>query len=537
MEGHPSGTAAQGGGLRRDLALVALLLLTAVTLRAWHLRHTEVAARDSIGFIRYAWQLAHHPWTETIGQSGHGQHPGYPVAIVAMSGIVRWIVPGPDARVMQLSAQLVSCTASVLLVVPMFLFGRDLFGRSTGFWAALIFQCLPAAGCVFADGLSEGLFLLLSATALLAALRAFRGHAPIWFALTGLFGGLAYLTRPEGALTVAATGLVLLAVQCSRSRRASWRRFLACGTALAATAIAAGCPIVVLTGKLIDKPTPERVLGEAIACRGEPPAERWTAGAALPFAIWLPDLGDDSSRKGCEAVVHEFVRGGHYISWLPMLLGVCWFRDRLRLFPGAWVALLLSLAIVVLMWRVASLLGYVSDRHLLLPLLCGTCWAVAFVPKLVTVCAAVGRMLPGLGQMGDRLPAAADPVWATLLLAGFAVSALPKTLEPLHANRKGFREAGLWIAERCRPWDEVEDPYAWSHYYAGKVFVEDQSPAPPPGETKVRYVVIEVGRDHPRIPGIDQAIRDAAYGKKVWERVARRRKDVVDVTVYEVPVP
>src|SRR5579884_2075507 len=129
MDGQAAETAAQGGGRRRDLALIALLLIAAVALRAWHLRHTEVAARDSIGYIRYAWQLAHHPWPETIRDPAHGQHPGYPVAILATSQVVRRLVGGPEARVMQLSAQLASSAASVLLVVPMFFLGRDLFGR------------------------------------------------------------------------------------------------------------------------------------------------------------------------------------------------------------------------------------------------------------------------------------------------------------------------------------------------------------------------------------------------------------------------
>ena len=56
--------------------------------------------------------------------------------------------------------------------------------------------------------------------------------APLTFALVGLFGALAFWVRPEGALIVAAAGIVLVAVQLIRSRRVAWRRFLACGAAL-----------------------------------------------------------------------------------------------------------------------------------------------------------------------------------------------------------------------------------------------------------------------------------------------------------------
>ena len=46
----------EGTPIPSSLVLVALLALFAVGLRGWQLTHTEVAARDSIGFIRHAWQ-------------------------------------------------------------------------------------------------------------------------------------------------------------------------------------------------------------------------------------------------------------------------------------------------------------------------------------------------------------------------------------------------------------------------------------------------------------------------------------------------
>jgi hypothetical protein len=537
MEERTMGNPAQDGrtgSLKRDLALIGLLLLVAIALRAWHLRHTEVAARDSIGYIRYAWQLGHHPWMETIADPRQDQHFGYPLAILTMSHPVRHFVSGPDTAVFQRSAQLVSAVASVLLVLPMFFLGRELFGRGVGFWTALIIQCLPATGRTFADGLSEGLFLLLAATALLGAVRAFRAHAAGWFALTGVFGGLAYLVRPEGALIVAITALVLLAVQGFRSRRASWRRFLASAAALGLTTFVVGCPLYILTGKLTVKPTPNRVLETAADLNVSASAG---ISDAPPFAVWIVEEGNQDSLWGLRAVGEEFVKGCYHILWLPMALGLWWFRDRLRLFPGAWVLLLVNGVIFLLLWRVASLLGYVSDRHMLLPILCGSYWAVAAVPRIVTGLAAIAGRIGALARLGRRLPAATSPLWTILVLIGFVAATLPKILEPLHANRKGFRDAGLWIAAHSRPWDAVMDPYSWSHYYSGKVFLEDTSPKPPPGETKVCYTVIEVsGHEHVRLRMIEEAMQSAAHGRKVWERPTHRGKDIVDVIVYETPV-
>ncbi len=70
----------------RGVVLVVLLLLGASGLRAWHLRHTEVAARDSIGFIRIAWQMEHDNFRQAVADGQ--QHPGYPLAILGTSKFV-----------------------------------------------------------------------------------------------------------------------------------------------------------------------------------------------------------------------------------------------------------------------------------------------------------------------------------------------------------------------------------------------------------------------------------------------------------------
>src|SRR5205807_4188326 len=133
----------------------------------------------------------------------------YPMTVLAISGPVRQIVNGSDLVVMQLSAQITSGLAGILLILPMFYLGKELFDRRVGFWATAIFQCLPVGARVMSDALSESLFLLMSATALLLAVRGFRTGSWRRFALCGLLAGLAYLTRPEGILIVAAVILVL----------------------------------------------------------------------------------------------------------------------------------------------------------------------------------------------------------------------------------------------------------------------------------------------------------------------------------------
>src|SRR5207244_9709748 len=93
----------------------------------------------------------------------------------------------------------------------------------------------------------------------------------------GFFSGLAYLTRPEGALLVVAAVLVLLAMQFYPPWRASWRRATVCSIALVLAALAVGSPYVLITGRLTNKPTPRRLWESA-------PSETVLEPASVPEA-------------------------------------------------------------------------------------------------------------------------------------------------------------------------------------------------------------------------------------------------------------
>src|SRR5262245_51556743 len=112
---------------KTDWLLIGLLLLLVLPLRLWLLHNTEVTARDSIGYIRYALQFERYPWQQVL-KDNH-QHPGYPVLVWAASVPVRAITGETTPDNMELSAQLVNLFASLLLILPMYLLGRQFFDR------------------------------------------------------------------------------------------------------------------------------------------------------------------------------------------------------------------------------------------------------------------------------------------------------------------------------------------------------------------------------------------------------------------------
>jgi hypothetical protein len=509
-----------------------LLVLLALGFRAWQMKNTEVAARDSIGYARMAWQMEHGDWRRVVREGPH--HPAYPLAVLAASAVVRRVDHGPLPDVMQHSAQAASSLASILLIVPMFFLGRKLFDRRVGFWAALLFQCLPASGRILADGLSEALFFLFAATALWLAVVALDRRSPWPFAGAGAFGALAYLTRPEGALIVAATGAVLVALQARRATRRPWGNFALSAASLGLATLLLAGPFVLTVRGLTPTYTGNELLPKVGAERQ--PADSSDRGAAASlrpevFGVYWPGdiagAGADADKRmgwGLTTLLGELWKGSFYVLGLPAALALWWRRDHFRLVPGAWVLAVVCGVMLLLLYLLAVRMGYLSERHTLLILFCGGYWAAA------------GLLLAG-DWLAARLPARrgarADwlsPVFVVLACAAGAT----RTLEPLHGERTGFREAGRWLAEHAGPSDKIDDPYAWAKYYAGRYFTEE---APPhvPGTRHSVYVVVEWSANkHPRLPPESNMQYVFEHGERINSWPVRRGRETAEIVLYHV---
>lgn len=524
---------------QRDWFLLGLLVLLASSIHAWMIAHTAVAARDSIGFIRYAWHLQHKPWGEVMREELHP--PLYPLTVAAVSMPVRQIVPGSDSLTMQLSAQLASSIAGVLLVIPMFYIGKELFDRSVGFWSALLFHCLPVGSRALSDGLAEGIYLLLAATLFLFALRGLRSGSALRLGVCGIAGGLAYLARPEGVLLVLCTGAVLLGMQAVRAWRKPWARVLTCAASLSVGAIAVSLPYMITIGGFTNKTSTLwlwQSLREMVACAPDTDVTRPAHEGvnviplATVLAAWRPNWSQGNHvgnlAWGVEQYLKEIGKGFHYVAWLPALLGLWWFRQRLRVVPGVWVMLLVCGLQTLVLLRLAIVAGYISERHSVMFVLCGSFWAVAGMQELAR----------RLSERWQAAPMTARRIELVGMLA-LAVVGLPSTLKTLHPSRAGFRAAGLWLAEHVEPTDEVLDPFCWSHYYAGKVFVED-GPRQDSDPFIKGYVVLDniYSKDHhSHLPALPLAERLAAKGQLVYHWPVHRAAQDALVFVYAAKGP
>ena len=274
---------------------------------------------------------------------------------------------------MELSTQLVNLIASMLLILPMYFLGRQFFDRTVSFGAALLYQYLPISAQHLSDGISEPVYLLLLVSGLLQMVHAVRERSVWRCQLCGLFAGLAYFTRPEGALILPAFGLVLIALQLRETWRCSWRQFGECLTAGVVTAALVGAPYYVATGTFSNKPTVREM--EKVAQLQEPHS------GPLLFAATVTRPNQEHGSVGlisrsAWALGVEVNQGFHYIAGIPALLGFAWSFGRLRRDAGFWALLAYASIHALVLIRLGTVANYISDRHVMILVIGGCYFAV-----------------------------------------------------------------------------------------------------------------------------------------------------------------
>jgi hypothetical protein len=538
VQGPPATTPDERGITRTDWLLIGLLVAVVLPLRVWLICNTEVTARDSIGYIRYALQFEQYGWKETLLKNH--QHPGYPVLVMLMSQPVRAIHGATTPENMELSTQLVNLLASLVLIVPMYLLGRRFFDRPVSFLGTLLYQYLPISAQNLSDGISEPIYLVLMTAALLQAVHAV-GDRSAWRCCgCGVFTGLAYLTRPEGALVLPAFMGVLLAMQLWPAWRGSWLQFCKCVLAATTSAVLVGSIYFGTTGKFSNKPTVDVITHEVVVSplpRGEGPgvralghqSSRTTWQTSLPSTHTPGPSPGGRGEKGTHtpgpspggrggkylfaatvaasdrqtmrlvnsvwAIVAEINQGFHYAAGVAAFLGLLWSLGALRRDAGFWVLAVYSGLHFAVLVKLALVASYVSDRHVTIFVLFGCFFVVIGLRELPR------RVLEWLKVSGDlsgwRGWLRSAPVWFGVLFAVLIMCSLPKGAQRLHGNRAGNHEAGRWLAAHIAASDNahIEDDHAWSHFFSGMVFQEGREPVFPKDHPSKCYVVTTRARD------------------------------------------
>jgi hypothetical protein len=526
-----------------DYLRLAALLLVAAAVHGWLIAHTALTARDSLGFARLALCFetpAAAPPHEngraknTFDHIREAEHPpGYPLAVWATSAVLKHISDKPVPERALRATQIASGLAATLLVVPAYLIGRMLFGRNTGFAAALLFQVLPVPAKITSDGLTEGVYLLATTCAIMLSVRAVRRPRISGFLLCGLAIGASYLVRPEGLLVAAGPSAVALWLGLTRR----WPRDAALGrlTALLIGIALVSVPYMAVIGKLTNKYTGKHYLNPLEAppgpiYRGGPNAtQREVSGTPL-FAKWWNqerDAGKSRELWAIRAVAEETSKSANYVVWPLALFAVLALRRRFAAEPGLWVLVVLVVCNFTLLFYLAARAGYVSERHTVLLTLLACQFAAAGLPLLA---AGIGQLLPRIERLGIRVTAAG-------LLVALIASSLPFALKPMHANREVHRHVGLWLAGRVTDQDVLLDPYCWAEWYAGRTLYRAGWNPPVSRNT---YFVLEnedvKGSPHSRLPELPaaKALLNHPTCRAVYHWPEDVPKERAEVVVYKL---
>jgi len=286
---------------KRHIAIVAGLLALSCVVQLLLIRRATVPALDAVGFVEIAQRIDAQGFLATIRHER--EQPLFPAWVwLVHEGLER--TAGPARASWAASVQLAAAIPLVLAVVPVYFLSLGLVGPAPAAAGSLFFCLLPEVSRLGADGLGDGLHLLLFCLAFWAVvvylarpvpcqsprnglrvtafMRSGAGRSPMWLVVAGTLAALAVLVRAEALVLPAALVVALLAFRLRARRRRPW----------SALATALGCLALGLSrgrggelsahGRGTDSGTlragrPSRIAGSRVGDRGNR-RERVAAG-------------------------------------------------------------------------------------------------------------------------------------------------------------------------------------------------------------------------------------------------------------------
>ncbi len=194
------------------LALMGLALVARLAM----VRLDQVVHTDSVWYAVMGFNFARgRGLVDWLGNPVTFWSPLYPVAL----GLVSLVISN-----LELAGRLVSLVSSIACVPLIYLLGRRLYDRSTGYLGALLVALMPQLALQGIWMLSEALYTLLIVGGFLVLLESLSRAR--WAVVVGLLFGMAVLTRPEALVYVVVIALTYLGAFIVGRRPSYLGRFL-----------------------------------------------------------------------------------------------------------------------------------------------------------------------------------------------------------------------------------------------------------------------------------------------------------------------
>jgi 4-amino-4-deoxy-L-arabinose transferase-like glycosyltransferase len=453
-------------------ARVGVLIVGAAALLGWAIRHSEANFADGLRYIRRAEQIEAGGWR--AGLLSGIDHPLHPLGIALVHGVLGGHGPASWQR-----AALVLCfSCVVLLVVPTYLLTLELFGERAAWMGCLLVAVNPVVHYIVVNVLSECTLLLWWTFGLWAAVRFLREGRFLWLPLATVFGGLAYLTRPEGMLLPAAVSGTLLLLPLLRATRINWPRWWLAMSFLGGGLLLLAGPYVALKGGLGTKPGIARVLG----LLDPPPAMSLEREKPLP-----PGQTQWETYRIATTRMLKMFRAAVTPPIFPFALAgvVLAAASRSRARACLLLALILLAAGFALV-RLHAVAGYCTARHALIPGLIMTLAAAHAMTWLMDRISIPARWLSASQERLRPGPA----VWA-VLIGGLVIFPSLRSLGPYNPSPFAvYRHVGAWLANNTLEGDQVLDLTDWSLFFSQRPGYSFASIYKAPLDPATRWIIV-----------------------------------------------
>ena len=204
--------------IRKAAPLVALSLWAAAVRLFAVLQPQRIVWGDEPSYLWLGRNWLTGQGYSFTGYSDVHHSPGYPL----LSGLLYLLTHN-----LELASDICYVLFGVLLVIPLYLLAKELYGRNVGYVTALLLGVYPAIATApaFWGTFTEPPYYFFVYSGLLMVLLAMRRERLWAFLLAGACFGFAYLIRPEAIAYLAVGGGVLAVVWLSEKRlsaRSTW---------------------------------------------------------------------------------------------------------------------------------------------------------------------------------------------------------------------------------------------------------------------------------------------------------------------------
>ena len=424
--------------VKRDIIHVSILLIVALCVGIYLIGTTVVISKDGITFIEYAKNFEISPTKTMIQQD---QHPGYPVMILGVHKIARFLSESQSVFSWIYCAQGIALVFRILAIIVLYFLGKELVGARSGFLALLILVLLPKPAHYGSDALSDWAHLFFLAGGILLLVHGAIDKRWWLFGFAGLAAGMGYLVRPECAQVVV-YGCLWSTVQLIWPRTSMARRRVAIGMVLliGGFLVTAGS-YMMLKGAVF----PKKHIGE-FALYTQSAKTRQVQQQYIPTVVHTADILPSDL---AQAFGKLFENIGETLMWFfvpALLIGLYkhfqkqdWCEPK-RFF----VIAIIALNIPLMVWLYCRS-GYMSARHSL-PLVVFT---IFYIP--------IGlRMLANWLEEKFRKETQQTSkkhgsvhFFVILMVIGIVIYT-PKLLRPLHYDKLIFRKVAEWLAKNTQ---------------------------------------------------------------------------------------